>query len=75
MDSKYGSLWGKCCSNDVNGSYEVSLWINIKRVGGNFIVIPNLRWEMAPILDYGITNGMGIRSLRIISCICIVLLV
>jgi hypothetical protein len=75
VDSKYGSLWGGCCSNDMQGLYGLSLWINIKRVGGSFVVVPNLHWEMALILDYGITNGMGIRSFRIFSRICLVLLV
>ena len=74
-DSKYGSLWGECCSNDMHGLYGLSLWKNIKGVGGSFVVIPNLHWEMALILDYGITNGMGIRSLRIFSRFYLVLLV
>jgi hypothetical protein len=29
-------------------------------VGGSFVVILDLRWEMAPRLDYGVSIGIGI---------------
>jgi hypothetical protein len=44
-------------------------------VGVSFLVIPDLRREMALKLDSSMTSGVGIRSLRIFSPICIVLLV
>jgi hypothetical protein len=31
MESKYGSLWGGWCSNEVHGLYVMGLWKNIKR--------------------------------------------
>jgi hypothetical protein len=37
------------------------------RVGGSFQVIPDLKWEIAPMLDYGMTYGVGIGPLRIPS--------
>jgi hypothetical protein len=36
----------------------------LRRVGGSFQVIPDLRWEMAPRLDYGMTYGVGTGPLR-----------
>jgi hypothetical protein len=53
-------------------------WVCEKISGGvvvSFLVIPDLRREMALKLDSSMTSGVGIRSLRIFSPICIVLLV
>jgi hypothetical protein len=36
----------------------------LEGVGGSFLFIPNLRWEMTSKLDYDMASGMGIRSLR-----------
>jgi hypothetical protein len=41
---------------------------------GSFLVILGLRWEMARRLDPSMTCGVGIKSLRKLSRICIVLL-
>jgi hypothetical protein len=30
------------------------------KVGGNFVVIPNLSWEMALRLDFSMISGVGI---------------
>jgi len=32
----------------------------LEGVGGNFVVTPNLKWEMAPRLDSGMIFGKGI---------------
>jgi hypothetical protein len=68
-------LGGGYCSNEVHGSYGVSLWKNISTGWESFLFIPDLKWEMLPKLDYGMKSGMGIKTLRIFSRICIVLLV
>jgi hypothetical protein len=38
-------------SNEVHGSYGVSLWKNIRRGWESFLIIPDLRWEMVTKLD------------------------
>jgi hypothetical protein len=40
------------------------LWKNIRRGWGSFIVISDLRCEMAPTLDFGMICGVGIWLLR-----------
>jgi hypothetical protein len=44
------------------------------RVGGCFLVISDLSWEMTPRSDCGLTCSVGIRPLRELFRICIVLL-
>jgi hypothetical protein len=44
VDIKYGSSQGRWCSNDVNGSYGVRLWKNIRRGWGSFLDLLDLRW-------------------------------
>jgi hypothetical protein len=36
VDSKYGTAWGRWCSNEVHGSYRVGLWKNITIDSGDF---------------------------------------
>jgi len=62
--SKYCSAWGEWCSNEVHGLYGVRLWKNIKRVGGSFLVILDLRWVTAQKLDSGMTYGVEIKPSR-----------
>jgi hypothetical protein len=58
VDSKFGISWGGWCFNEPIGPYGVGLWKNIKRVGASFQIIPNLRWDMAPRLYFGIICGV-----------------
>ena len=44
------------CSSKVYGSYRVGLWKNIKKGWESFLIILDLRWEMAPILDFGLAR-------------------
>jgi hypothetical protein len=74
MDSKYGNLWGGWCSNKVDWSYGAGLWKYIRRDKGSFLDILDLRWDTTRRLDFGMTCGVGIRPLRKLSQICIVLL-
>jgi hypothetical protein len=37
VDSKFGSLWGRWCSNEPSGAFGVGLWKNIKRSWGKFL--------------------------------------
>jgi len=75
VDSKFGNSWGGWYSNEPLGSYEVGLWKNIRKFWGLFLVIPNLRWEMTPRLDFDIFRGVGIRPLKKLFHIYVVLLV
>ena len=45
-----------------------------RRVGSCFLVIPDLRWEIAPRLNYGMACGLRIRPLRKLFLIYMVLL-
>jgi hypothetical protein len=65
---------GRWCSNEVHESYGVGLWKNIWRLGGCFLFVLDLKWVMSPRLDFAMTCGVGIRFLRKLSRICIVLL-
>jgi hypothetical protein len=75
VDAKYGSLWDGWYSNEVHGSYGVSLRKNIRSGWRSFLVIPDLRWVMALKLYSSMTSSVGIRSLRLFSWICFVFLV
>ena len=64
MDCKYGSLWGRWYSSEVNGSYGL-IYLNLSgRVDGNSLNTVDLRWRMVPRLDFGMTCGVGKRPLR-----------
>jgi len=54
---------------------RMRLWKNIRKFWGLFLVIPNLRWEMTPRLDFDIFRGVGIRPLKKLFHIYVVLLV
>jgi hypothetical protein len=53
VDSKYESSWGGRCSSEPIGAYK-------EGVGESFVVIPNLRWVMAPRLESSVIFGVGI---------------
>lgn len=56
MDSKFGSSWGGWCSLECLGwGYEKILG----RVGENYLVILDSRWEMDSRLDSGMICGVG----------------
>jgi hypothetical protein len=56
-DPKFGSSWGGWCFNEPLG---VWLWKNIRKDCGSFQVMPDLRWEMAPRLDFDMIYGVEI---------------
>jgi hypothetical protein len=60
VDTKLDSLWGEWCSTEPLGHMGRGYGRILGWVGGSFQVIPELRWEMAPRLDYDMTYDMGI---------------
>jgi hypothetical protein len=75
VDSKYGSSWGGWCSNEVHGSYGVSLWKNIRRGWREFSSHTRFEVGDGSKIRFWHDKWYGDRSLRIFSWICIVLLV
>jgi hypothetical protein len=64
VDSKFGSSWGGWCTLEPSRVFGVGLWMILGRVEANFRVIPYLRWEMAPRLDFGMISDVGMWPLR-----------
>jgi hypothetical protein len=54
------AVLGGWCSIDPFGPYVAGFRKNIRRVGGYFLVIPDLSWETALRSDFGMMCSMEI---------------
>jgi hypothetical protein len=61
VGSKYGSLWGKWCSLEPEGAFEVGLWKNIRKGWETFKgFLLDMWWGMGLGLAFGMTCGVEI---------------
>jgi hypothetical protein len=62
METKYGSMRGGWCSNEVVGPFRVGLWKNIRRGWGIFLYLSNMRWVTGLRSSFGLCGDHPLKA-------------